>query len=307
MTSVLRTMLYVPANSWRMIQNATSEGADGVILDLEDACPILEKETARIFARDAIPSLKESGLEVFARVNSLETGLTKADVRYVTVPGLDGIMLAKTETSSHVKTLDELLGEAEKKKHMEPGSVKVIALIETPLGILNVQEIIGASPRVIAVAFGAGDYSREMGAGMGVTQLSPAEYFPMVLYARSALAVAARAAGIQAIDTPFFGLVIDNQGLAEETKKVKLLGFSGKQVTHPRHVTVVNEVFTPAQQELDFANSVVKAYEAARAKGLGATTLGGKMIDFGSFKRAQSLLALAESIDSKGRGAAARG
>jgi len=149
------------------------------------------------------------------------------------------------------------------------------------------------------VGFGAGDFSREMGAGMGVTKLSPDEYFPMILHARSSIAMAARAAGIQAIDTPYFGLVIDLEGLRRESEKVKLLGFSGKQLTHPRHVEVANQVFTPARADVEYAKKVVEAYEEARAKGLGATTLGGKMIDFGSFKRAESLLASSRAVEEK--------
>ena len=296
MTRILRSMLYVPANSWRMINNAASEGADAVILDLEDGCPMPEKETARVFARDSIGTLKEHGLQVFVRVNSLETGLTSTDISYVVVQGLDGIMLAKTESKEDILAVEKLIGDEEQKKEIEANSITVVALLETPKGILNLTDIIAASQRVIAVGFGAGDFSREMGAGMGVTKLSPEEYFPMVLFARSSIALAARAAGIQAIDTPFFGLVIDLEGLRRETEKVKLLGFSGKQLTHPRHVATANDVFSPAKEEIDFANRVVEAYEDARAKGLGATTMGGKMIDYGSFKRAESLLSFAAAI-----------
>ena len=106
MTRILRSMLYVPSNSWRMINNATSEGADAIILDLEDGCPIAEKETGRVFARDSISMLKQHGLDVFVRVNSMETGLTATDIEYVVVPGLDGIMLAKTESQEDVTALD---------------------------------------------------------------------------------------------------------------------------------------------------------------------------------------------------------
>jgi citrate lyase subunit beta/citryl-CoA lyase len=296
---ILRSMLYVPSNSWRMIHNATTEGADAIILDLEDGCPMAEKETGRVFARDSISMLKQHGLDVFVRVNSMETGLTATDIEYVVVPGLDGIMLAKTDSREDVRALDAMLEEQEKKKGILPGSVQVMALLETPKGILNIQEIIAASQRVVAVGFGAGDFSREMGAGMGVTKLSPDEYFPMVLHARSSIAMAARAAGIQAIDTPYFGLVIDLEGLTRESEKVKLLGFSGKQLTHPRHVDVANQVFSPAGADVAYAKKVVEAYEEARAKGLGATTLGGKMIDYGSFKRAESLLAFASAVAEK--------
>jgi len=292
-------MLYVPSNSWRMIHNATTEGADAIILDLEDGCPIAEKETGRVFARDSIPMLKQHGLDVFVRVNSMETGLTATDIEYVVVKGIDGIMLAKTESKEDVQTIDKLLCKEEEKKGLDNKSVVLMALIETPRGIMNIREIIEASKRVVAVGFGAGDFSREMGAGMGVSKLSPEEYFPMVLYARSTMAVAARAAGIQAIDTPFFGLIIDLEGLAKESGKAKLLGFSGKQLTHPRHVDVVNQVFAPALEDVVFAERVVDAYEEARAKGLGATTIGGKMIDYGSFKRAESLLALSRTIEEK--------
>jgi len=299
MTRILRSMLYVPSNSWRMINNSTSEGADAIILDLEDGCPIAEKETGRIFARDSISMLKEHGLEVFVRVNSMETGLTGTDIAYVVVPGLDGIMLAKTESREDVTTLDVMLKEQETKKGIKPGSVQVMALLETPKGILNIREIIAATSRMVAVGFGAGDFSREMGAGMGVTKLSPDEYFPMILHARSSIAMAARAAGIQAIDTPYFGLVIDLEGLRRESEKVKLLGFSGKQLTHPRHVEVANEMFTPAVADVVYAKKVAEAYQEARAKGLGATTLGGKMIDLGSFKRAESLLGFARAVEER--------
>lgn len=299
MTRILRSMLYVPSNSWRMINNATSEGADAIILDLEDGCPIAEKETGRVFARDSISMLKQHGLDVFVRVNSMETGLTATDIRYVAVPGLEGIMLAKTESQEDVSALEALLKEQEKEKDIPPGSIQVMALLETPKGILNIREIISASERVMAVGFGAGDFSREMGAGMGVTKLSPDEYFPMILHARSSIAMAARAAGVQAIDTPYFGLVIDLEGLRRESEKVKLLGFSGKQLTHPRHVEVANEVFSPAKGDVEYARKVVAAYEQAKAKGLGATTMGGKMIDLGSFKRAEALLSFSRVIEER--------
>jgi len=299
MTRILRSMLYVPANSWRMINNCLTEGADGVILDLEDGCPLAEKETARVFARDAMATIREHGLEAFVRVNGHDTGVTPLDLSYVVTDGLSGIMLPKTESSEDVRALEALMAREEESKGMASGSLCIVALIETPLGVLNVREIISASPRVIAVAFGAGDYSREMGAGMGVTRIPPDEYFVMTLTARSTLAMAARAASIQAIDTPFFGLVIDLEGLVRETGKVKLLGFSGKQLTHPRHVAPVNRVFAPSPEDVGLAREVVAVYEEARAKGLGATSLGGRMIDYGSFKRAEALLALAEAIHRK--------
>jgi len=292
-------MLFVPANSWRMITTAATESGDAVILDLEDACPIAEKETGRIFARDSIPMLKEKGMDVFVRVNSFETGWTEEDIRYVVTEGLDGIMLPKSDSKEDIVRLDQLLGEEERKKGLKSNSISILPLLETPKGISAVSDIISSSQRVIGVSFGAGDYSREIGAGMGVTSLSADEFFLMASHPRSTIALAARAAGILAIDSPFFGLVIDMDGLVKEVRKVKLMGFTGKLLVHPRHVDPVNQVFSPSKEEIDFARRVIKAYEEAKAKGLGATSLGGRMIDYGSYRRALNLISIAEEISER--------
>ena len=301
MERILRTMLFVPANSWRMITTAATEGGDAVILDLEDACPIAEKETGRIFARDSIPMLKEKGMDVFVRVNSFDTELTEEDISYVVVSGLDGVMLPKAESKEDILNLDQLLKFEEEKKGILPNTIAILPLLESPKGISAVSEIISGSQRIIGVSFGAGDYSREIGAGMGVTSLSPEEYFLMASHPRSCIALAARAAGILAIDSPFFGLVIDIEGLIKESRKVKLIGFTGKLLVHPRHVDSVNQVFSPSKDEIDFARRVIKAYEEAKAKGLGATSLGGRMIDYGSYRRGLNLISIADKIAERER------
>lgn len=296
---ILRSMLYVPSNSWRMINSAITEGEDAVILDLEDACPLAEKETGRVFSRDAVKMIKKANIDFFVRVNSLDTGFTAEDLSYVVIKGLDGIVLPKAESNNDIQKLDQLLEEEEEKKGLEPSSISIIPLIETPKGVLATSEIILASNRVIAVSFGAGDYSREIGAGMGVTRLTADEYSLMAFYPRCQIALAARSAGVLAIDSPYFGYVIDIDGLIEETKKVKLMGFTGKQLTHPRHVNPVNQVFSPSKDEIDFAEQVNEAFEEAQTKGIGATTIGGRMIDYGSYKRAAALLARAKMIADK--------
>jgi citrate lyase subunit beta/citryl-CoA lyase len=296
---ILRTMLFVPASSYRMIITAATEGEDAVILDLEDACPVGEKETGRILARDCIPMLKEENVNVFVRVNSFDTGLTKEDLSYVVVQGLDGIMLPKAESKEDISMVGQLLLEEEGKKGLESNSVSVVPLLETPKGILAVSEIASDNQRVIGVSFGAGDYSREIGAGMGVTSLSPEENFLMTFYPRCIIALAARAAGILAIDSPFFGSIIDIQRLIEESQKAKLLGFTGKLLTHPRHINPINQVFSPSKEDIDFAKQVIRAYEEAKARGLGATSLGGRMVDYGSCRRAANLLSIAERIAKK--------
>jgi len=296
MDKILRSMLFVPANSWRMITTAATEGEDAAILDLEDACPVAEKETGRVFARDSIPMLKEKGIDIFVRVNSFETGLTEEDLAYVVVEGLDGIMVPKSESKEEIARLDQLLREEERKKGLPSNGINILPLIESPKGISAVSEIISGSPRVIGVSFGAGDYSREIGAGMGVTSLSPEDYSLMVSHPRSCIALAARAAGLLALDAPFFGLVIDIEGLIKETRKIKLMGFTGKLLVHPRHVDPVNQVFAPTKEEIDIARQVIEIYEEAKARGLGATSIGGRMIDYGSYRRAVNLVAMAEKI-----------
>ena len=299
MDRTLRSMLYIPANSWRLIIKGVSESEDAVILDLEDAVPIEEKETGRIFARDSISMFKDVGIDVFVRVNSMGTGLTKEDISYVVVKGLDGIMLPKTETKEDIVGLDQLLGEEEKRKGLESNSTKIIPLVESPKGVQYIFDIVSASSRIIGVSFGAGDFLREMGVGFAITRLSFEEYYPLILYARSRISQAAKIAGIEAIDTPFFGLLIDIKGLIKESEEVNMLGFTGKQVIHPRHVEPVNRVFAPSEGDIDYAKSVVAAYEEAKAKGLGAASFRGRMIDYAVYRMGIDMLSKAEAIAKK--------
>jgi len=297
--SVWRSMLFIPANSWRMIMRATTEMQDAIILDLEDAVPIAEKETGRAFARDGIPILKSKGIDVFVRVNSLGTGLTEEDLKYVVGEGLDGIMLPKSEKKEDIVKLDRLLKKEEVKKGMKPSSIFIMPLLESPRGVLNASDITTGSKRVAALGFGAGDFLRELGEGFAIARLSPDEYFPMILYARSRISIAARVAGVPAIDTPFFGLLIDTDGLVRESSKAKLLGFKGKMLIHPRHVQPVNQVFSPSKEDINFSKNMINAYKEAEAKGLGAASFGGRMIDYAMVSMGKDLLSRAEGIAEK--------
>lgn len=296
---VWRSMLFIPANSWRMIMRATTEMQDAIILDLEDAVPVAEKETARVFARDGVPILKSKGIDVFVRVNSLGTGLTEEDLRFVVVKGLDGIMLPKSETKEAIAKLDRLLKKEEMKKKLKPNSISMMPLLESPRGVLNASEIATGSKRIAALGFGAGDFLRELGEGFAIARLSPDEYFPMILYARSRVSIAARVAGVPAIDTPFFGLLIDMEGLIRESSKAKLLGFKGKMLIHPRHIEPVNQVFSPSKEDVEFSKQMIAAYKEAETRGLGAASFGGRMIDYAMVSMGQDLLSRAEAIAEK--------
>ena len=275
----------------RMITKAATLPADAIILDLEDAVPLPDKETARIMIRDSIKSVKLGGSYVFVRVNALTTNLTTEDLKFVAVEGLDGLMLAKTETKSDIVELDSMLEETEKGGGLEPRSLKVVPLIESAKGVINAYEIASASERIIAVAFGAGDYYRDLGRG---ASFSPEQ--TELLYARSRIVNCSVAAGVQAIDTVFFGLLTDREGFMKETMLALQLGFKGKLLIHPTQVEPVNKAFSPLPDEAEYARRVVEAFEEAQARGLGAISFEGKMIDYMNYKQAKDLVRLVEFI-----------
>jgi citrate lyase subunit beta/citryl-CoA lyase len=140
---------------------------------------------------------------------------------------------------------------------------------------------------------------REIGEGFTITKMTPDEYFPLLLYARSRISTAACAVGIPAIDTPYFGLLIDKAGLEREASKAKLLGFKGKMVTHPRHIDTVNRIFSPSEKDVEFSKKMVTAYKQAEAEGKGATVLDGKMIDIAMYNMGMDLITKAEGIKNK--------
>lgn len=289
-------MLYVPANRSRMITKAQSELEDAVILDLEDAVPIEEKGTGRILARDSVSMFKDSGIGVFVRVNAFGTGLMEEDIGHMVVQGLDGVVLAKAEERDHITKLDQLLVKEEKEKGLVPNGVAIMPLVESPKGVQNVFDIASASSRIVALAFGAGDFLREMGVGFAITRLSPEDYYPMLLYARSRIAQAAKVTGIEAIDTPFLGILTDTTGLGKESDNAKMLGFTGKQLIHPLHIETVNKVFAPSEEDLEYAQSVVAAYQTARAQGAGAASFGGRMIDYAVHRMGMDMISRAAEI-----------
>jgi citrate lyase beta subunit len=288
-------MLYFPGNSVRMAVKAATLPMDAAIFDLEDAVSIDDKETARIISRDVIGLVKRRGIPTFVRVNSLGTGLTVKDVRCMTVTELDGFMLAKTETASDVAKLCRMIGGVERSSKIKVGSMRVIALIETAKGVLNSFEIASASERVVAVAFGAGDYYRDL--GKDITSVSREEN--ELLYARSHIVNASRALGVQAIDTPFLGSLTDKEAFLAEVKLAAQLGFKGKQCIHPSQIQPINSVFSPSKQEVDRARRIVEAFEEAQSKGLGVMSFEGKMVDRMNYRQAKDLLENAQMLEER--------
>lgn len=289
--AILRSLLFVPANNWRLIESAKRiADADAIVLDMEDAVPIDDKETARWFVGDAIKELKGAGHFVVVRVNSISSGLIEEDLKAAVQRGVDAVMLPKAESRDDVLMLESMLLKEERAKGLEP--IGVIPLIESARGVLNADEIALGSGRIMALAFGAADYLRDL--GRSYFTLSREEY--ELLFPRAQIVLAARNADVYAIDTPYLGLLIDLEGVAREARLALSLGFRGKMCIHPSHVKVINEVFTPSEKEVELAKKIVVAYEEAIKQGLGATSVDGRMIDRATYDQAKRLLTLFDAL-----------
>lgn len=266
-----RSLLYVPGNMPGMLQNIPVFEADGVMIDLEDAVPLQEKDAARILTRNFLQTYRERNKEMFVRINPLDTPYGYEDLREV-LPALpDGIRLPKAETSELVEKLDTLLTEQEERLHLEIGHFKIIPSIESAQGVLNCVETARASSRIVALAFGAEDYT----ASMEIDRTKTGEE---LFSARTQVVWAAKAAGVQAIDT-IFSDVNDMEALRAETTLIKRLGFTGKSLVNPRQIEVIHEVFRPSPEEIQNALDVMDAIKRAREMGTGVISLRGRMVD----------------------------
>ena len=277
-----RTLLYVPGNMPSMLQNIPLFQCDGVIIDLEDAVPLSEKDAARILVKRFLESYKERNKEILVRINPLDTRWGYEDLKVV-LPALpDGIRLPKADTPEIVERLDTLLTEFEEELGLAIGRFRVLPSLESALGVINAVGIANSSQRIFALAFGAEDYT----ASMEIERTKGGEE---LFNARTRVLWAAKAAGIQAIDT-IFADVGDMEGLRAETELAKRLGYTGKCLVNPRQIEVVHEVFAPKQAEVDYALQVIEAIQRARLLGTGVISLGGKMVDAPVVKRAARVL-----------------
>lgn len=288
---ILRTLLFVPGNQERRIEKARSIPADALILDLEDSVPLSEKDSARKMVAASLDGLASSGREVFVRINSLPTSYAVSDIKAVVTRGLRGICLPKSESADDIHRANALIADAEKEANLEIGSTGILALVETPKGIINAYEVATASSRVLGITFGIEDYTLSM--GIKRTKEGAEIYYP-----RSVMAVACHAANVLAIDC-MYSDVRDEEGLVKEAESSRQMGFQGKLVIHPDQVSPVNQVFSPSEEESAYARRVVEAFEVALAQGLASTTFEGKMVDIAVAERAKKLLALAEAIQKK--------
>jgi citrate lyase subunit beta/citryl-CoA lyase len=287
----MRSVLTVPVIVQRFLDKAPSSGADVIVLDLEDSVPPAEKAAARLAAAKALPGLPRGRFAVYSRVNALTTGLLEDDLLAIVQPGLNGIILSKTNSREMVERVDHYLSLLERDRGMPDGAVAIAPLIETAEGIANCYDICRASPRVSGAVFGAEDFATDM--GIGRTRDGHE-----VLWARNQVAIACHAAGIVAIDTPDPDYT-DEPYLEREMYFARSLGYRGKLIIHPTQVAIANRVFQPSAEEIAEARIVVEEFEReGLAKGRAAISAGGKMIDTPIYWRAKNLLAWAEAGES---------
>lgn len=261
-------------------------GADSVILDLEDAVALNQKEEARQNVLTALANMDFGRTERLVRINSPDTKLFAADLEAIAPTNVDGIVIPKVETVQQVQRVDQTITANELKNGRPAGEIRLLALIETALGVMNVKEICQSSRRLDGLLFGAEDLAADVRATR-----SPAGW--EIFYGRSAVVTAAAAYGLEAIDTVYLDLENLN-GLEEDALFGQQMGYTGKMAIHPRQVKVFNRVFSPAEDEVAQAERVLKAYRTQVAAGAGVFTLDGRMVDKPMVRAAERLLERAE-------------
>ncbi len=285
----MRSLLYVPGNSERMILKAHDSAADALILDLEDSVAPDQKVEARAAVAGILREIDFSHKEVFVRINSLSTEWGLEDARAVAPAGAVGILIPKIESVDDVTDIAPIL----QSRYRHPAGDergKILCLIETSRGVLASREIVESSELVVGLIFGAADLARDLGCVLSDDETE-------LFFARSQVLLAARAAEVKAYDSPHFA-ISDLDGLRRRSQSVRNLGYDGKTIVHPSHIEIVNEVFAPTAEQIADAERMVAALETAQAEGRGAILLEGRMVDQVHLTAARKLLEQARKSDA---------
>lgn len=277
-----RSMLFVPGSNAAMLSNSFIYKPDAIMFDLEDAVALKEKDSARILVAHALQHPFYQDIETIVRVNPLDSEFGPDDLNAVVRAGADIVRLPKTDTAQDVIDMDNAITAVEENCGRPVGSTKLLAAIESPLGVTQANEIAKASSRLIGIALGAEDYVRNLKTERSADGIE-------LLFARCSILQAARAAGIMAFDTVFSNSD-DEEGFLREASLIKQLGFDGKSLINPRQIELLHNLYAPSQKDVDFAQRVIKAAEQAEQEGLGVVSLNGKMVDSPIIERAKLVL-----------------
>jgi citrate lyase subunit beta/citryl-CoA lyase len=288
---VLRSLLFVPGNQPKMLEKALGVLPDAFVPDMEDSVPWDEKTNARQVTASFLPRFAPGGPLVIPRINSLDTGLLEEDLAAVVGPHIYGVSVGKIQTTRDIAHISEIIARLEEKAGVPVGQTRLVPWIETARAIVHCYDIL-AMPRMVGAAFGAEDLTHDMG-------IERTEDDSEVAVARSITCLAARAAEVLALDTPYF-LFRNPEGLRQNALASKKIGFKGKFAIHPAQIDIINEVFSPSAAEIDYARRVVAAFDEAARAGRGSTSLDGKVVDVPVVRRARVLLEVAASMPQRG-------
>jgi citrate lyase subunit beta / citryl-CoA lyase len=286
-----RSLHFVPGGNERMIAKALTLPADGLILDLEDAVPPERKAATRPVVRDWLRHLDFGGRERWVRMNPIATGLGVADIEGTIDGRPHGYVVPKPGHAGDIRAVGQVLDRVEHQHRIPIGQTKLVVIAtETPTGLLNIREIATASPRTVAISWGIEDLGAAM--GLGRTRDAEGRYLDLPRYARVMCAVAASAAGVEAIDTVFTDIA-NREGLRRECDEGNAMGFSGKISIHPDQIPIINEAFTPSKEDVDEARQLAALFDEHARRGVYAFTFKGQMVDAPHLARARKILARA--------------
>lgn len=277
-----RSMLFVPGANAAMISNTFIYKPDSIMFDLEDSVALAEKDTARMLVAHALQHPLYREMETVVRVNPLASEFGLLDLNAVVRAGTDIVRLPKTDSAQDIIDMDAAITAIEKACGRAVGSTQLLAAIESAQGILAVNDIAKASPRLMGIALGAEDYVRNM-----KTERSPEGI--ELLFARSSILHAARANGLMAFDTVYSD-ARNEEGFLREASLIKQLGFDGKSLINPNQIVLIHNLFAPTQKEVNHAERVIAAAEEAERNGSGVVSLNGKMVDSPIIERAKLVL-----------------
>lgn len=282
-----RTMMFLNAQKPALIKDPYIYRPDSIMLDLEDAVAENQKDAARFSLYHALRDIDYRGTERIVRINGLDTPYWQEDIRCAVAGGCDAIRIPKTERAADVRLVEEIVEFAEREFGRPEGSVLIMAAIESARGVMKALDICEASERLFGIALSGGDYTKDLQTHITGTGIE-------LMGARQNLVIAARAAGVQCFDTVYTDLE-DMEGFRRDVETIHLMGFDGKSIINPRQISIVHDVYAPSEEDIIFAEKVVKEIDDKREKGIGVFTVDGKMIDIAFYDGAKRTIALAKA------------